>query len=35
MSEEKTSTETDTPKIESLIDLVSEADDGVILTNKF
>jgi hypothetical protein len=29
MSEEKTSTETDTPKIESLIDLVSEADDGV------
>ena len=28
MSEEKTSTETDTPKIESLIDLVSEADDG-------
>jgi hypothetical protein len=29
MSEEKTSTETDTPKIESLLDLVSEADDGV------
>jgi len=29
MSEEKTSTETDTPKIESLIDLVSESDDGV------
>jgi hypothetical protein len=28
MSEEKTSTETDTPKIESLLDLVSEADDG-------
>ena len=29
MSEEKTPTGTDTPKIESLIDLVSEADDGV------
>jgi hypothetical protein len=29
MSEEKTSTETDTPKIESLLDIVSEADDGV------
>jgi hypothetical protein len=29
MSEEKTSTETDTPKIESILDLVSEADDGV------
>ncbi len=28
MSEEKTTTETDTPKIESLLDLVSEADDG-------
>jgi hypothetical protein len=28
MSEEKTSTETNTPKIESLLDLVSEADDG-------
>ena len=28
MSEEKTSTEADTPKIESLLDLVSEADDG-------
>jgi hypothetical protein len=29
MSEEKTPTETDTPKIESILDLVSEADDGV------
>jgi hypothetical protein len=29
MSEEKVTSETETPKIESILDLVSEADDGV------
>jgi hypothetical protein len=29
MSEEKTTSETETPKIKSMLDLVSEADDGV------
>ncbi len=29
MSEEKAASETETPKIESILDLVSEADDGV------